>query len=298
MKTTLGQLTPVFVEKAIGNLVAPNAIEAHGGIDPDPKLQAYIAKVGGKVAAQSPRQKDIEYTFQPLASKDIVNAYALGNGNVFITRGLLNILDNEAQLSYILGHEIGHVAKRHIAKSLDVSLGGLAILAIGTALVKKAASLKGEEPAAAAQEETMDARQVALSLITNGFSRRHELEADDAGIKFSAASGYDPYAAVQTMAKLQKLEGEVAPLQVFFRSHPLASDRIDAMEDRIKSSFPTPGGDINEADYRENVFGSVDGGSPEYQKVGWLIPIISIAGILSAGYLLWDIMLPKRIPKS
>jgi len=302
MKTNLGQITPVFVEKAIGNLVAPNAIASHGGLDPDAKLQAYIAGVGAKLAAQSPRQGDIEYTFQALASDKIINAYALGNGNVFITRGLLNILDNEAQLAYILGHETGHVAKRHIAKQLDISLGGLAILAIGTSLVKRLQALKGDEPAPepAPAKETTDARQVALSLIVNGFSRRHELEADDAGIKYSAGSGYDPYAAVATMGKLKQLEGEVPPLQVFFRSHPLATDRIDALEERIKASFPTSGGNTNVADYRENVFGDTSGtdeGSPLYQKFGWLIPTFSLAGILGASYFLWDIMLPKRIPK-
>src|SRR4030095_8415264 len=103
---------------------ATQEIEANVGIAADPALNRYVQSVGKALAAHSPRQ-DVNYTFQ-IVEMDEPNAFALPGGHIFVSRGLLLLANTEAELAYVLGHEIGHVAARHAAK-LDAHVKTLGI---------------------------------------------------------------------------------------------------------------------------------------------------------------------------
>lgn len=154
------------------------------------KLQDYVQQVGERLAAVSHRSNLI-YRFTVLDSPE-VNAFALPGGYIYITRGLLAYLNNEAELAAVLGHEIGHVTARHgvrqhsaatatgilagvLASQTGVTGAGDLFNAIGTALVR-------------------------------GYGREHELESDRLGAEYLARSGYDPLAMLEVIRVLKNQE--------------------------------------------------------------------------------------------
>ncbi len=106
-----------------------------GGLDPDPKMQELVDRVGGQVVARSSaNDTPCRFEFHTLNDPETINAFALPGGQIFITEGLLRRLDTEGQLAGVLGHEVGHVVARHgaehIAKQqLTQGLTGAAVLA-------------------------------------------------------------------------------------------------------------------------------------------------------------------------
>src|SRR6201999_4083362 len=88
--------------------------EFGGAYSEKPNINAYVSEIGNKVA-QNAERKDVSYTFTVLNSEEI-NAFALPGGYVYVTRGLVSLANNEAELAGVLGHEIGHVNARHTAE--------------------------------------------------------------------------------------------------------------------------------------------------------------------------------------
>ena len=123
-----GLMTPAE-ETRVGRDQSPELIKAFGGVYNDPALAGYVNRVGQSLACVGER-RDLRFSFTVLDSP-IVNAMALPGGYVFITRGLLALVGNEAELAGVLGHEIGHITARHHARSqsLEILTGvGLTIL--------------------------------------------------------------------------------------------------------------------------------------------------------------------------
>jgi len=244
-------LTPVFMEKATGDQLAPQLEQQHGGVTQDAQLSGYVESVGRTLALRMSR-KDIPVGFRVLESRDIVNAFALGNGNVYITRGLLDLLDDEAELAEILGHELGHVDRRHIAASIDQALGTGLLLAAAEAvyLSRKGGTLTDR------QQELVDAASALVpQLILNGFSRSHEFEADATGLALMSGAGYDPSAAIRVFQRFQKLEGpKKEGIEIFFRSHPWAADRVAEIR-RLIEKKSLPSGRTERERYQEFVKG-------------------------------------------
>src|SRR5687768_1206955 len=123
-------------EQQIGQQADAEIVQEYGLYD-DPELQAYVTRVGQKVLAETElrepeaaaQYKNTQFTFRVLNSP-VVNAFAVPGGYVYVTRGLLTHLDNEAQLAVVLGHEIGHVAARHSARqAAKAQLGQLGLMA-------------------------------------------------------------------------------------------------------------------------------------------------------------------------
>jgi predicted Zn-dependent protease len=109
-------------EVALGLESAPQMAEEMGGLDPDESVQQLVQRVGQRVVQQSAaRGTPYQYRFHALADPQTVNAFALPGGPVFITRGLLSRLENEAQLAGVLSHEVGHVVGRHTAAQIAKS---------------------------------------------------------------------------------------------------------------------------------------------------------------------------------
>ena len=163
----------------------PQVLLQFGGAYDDPELQAYVTRTGRQLVAVSELPKE-EFTFTVLDS-DVINAFALPGGYVYITRGLLALADDEAELAGVMAHEIGHVTARHSAQRY--SRGALAQggVAIGTIL---AGVLGGGAAAQLAQQAGGAGAQAYLA----GYSRDQEFQADELGVRYLARGGYDPAA--------------------------------------------------------------------------------------------------------
>ena len=99
-------------ERRVGAEQHPQIIAEFGGEYGSPELRAYVTSIGNQLAARTEVAGQLNYTFTILNS-DVVNAFALPGGYVYITRGLMALADDEAQLAGVIGHEIGHVVARH-----------------------------------------------------------------------------------------------------------------------------------------------------------------------------------------
>ena len=296
---TLGQLTPVFLEKKTGDDLAPQVEKIHGGVSTDSSLNNYITTVGERLRQYSPRAK-YQHKFQVLNDAKVVNAFALGNGNVYVTQGLLNILDDEAELAAVMGHEIGHVSHRHIAQAIDTNIGTNLLVDLATDVFGGGNS-----------ERTEKLKEVGRGMVVSGFGRERELEADDVGLGYAVRAGYDPKGAIRFFSKLKLLEDKKAKgdgnqiipnLQQFLRSHPTADKRIGELEADIAVRYPNAPTFRNRDAYRKVVFGldpgdqgggltpavvrKKSGGS---NLLGLILPVGIVLGVVTfIGFILYD----------
>ncbi len=207
--------TPEEVE--IGRQVA-SEVESEEKILRNSTVQDYVNNVGQKIAGVCDRT-DVEYKFKVIDKEDI-NAFACPGGFIYVYTGLLETLDNEAQLAAILAHEISHVVARHSIKKLQ-NIYGYSILA-QIALGDKAEGATG------------DIVNVAAMLILQGYSRDNEFEADKYGILYARNAGYNPRGMIQVFEKFEKMEGNPPPAVLgLLSSHPPAGDRISKGESEI-----------------------------------------------------------------
>jgi predicted Zn-dependent protease len=221
-------------EIAIGRQqYAPSQQSQGGKYLIDRNLNAYVNRIGQSLAKFS-AQPDLPYEFVVLNS-DVPNAWALPGGKIAINRGLLVLLEDEAQLAAVLGHEVVHAAARHGAEQQATSMG-----------IQLAAVL------AASQTKNPYYRQAA-GLGAAGaqafYSRANELESDHYGINYMVAAGYEPYGAVelqQTFLRLSKQRGQASWLSTFFASHPPSQERVDKNRARAKT---LPSGKRNRQSY-------------------------------------------------
>jgi predicted Zn-dependent protease len=206
----------------------------------DGAVSGYVTRLGRRLAAQS-EQPDAPWTFTVLDSP-VVNAFAIPGGYVYVTRGLLALADDEAELAGVIGHEIGHVTADHSAeRRTQASAAQLGVLAA----VIGAAAL-GVEGAA------LDAIGQAGSALGQGavasYSRGQELEADRLGVRYLARAGYDPTAQadfLESLAAQSALQARIAgarydPNRVdFFATHPATASRVrEAAQAAIAEGAP------------------------------------------------------------
>lgn len=197
-------------EVEIGEQVAGD-VESKEGLLRNSTVQNYVNGVGQKIARVCDR-RDVEYEFKVI-DKDEINAFACPGGFIYVYTGLLDVLDNEAQLAGVLAHEISHVVARHSVKKLQ-NVYGYAILA-EIALGDKAEGAAG------------DVVNVAAMLILQGYSRDNEFEADRYGILYMKNAGYNPKGMIQVFEKFKKMEGGSYPAVLnLLSSHPPPVDRI------------------------------------------------------------------------
>lgn len=203
-------------EIAVGREVAGRTLGA-APLVADPELQAYVNQVGRWVAAQTERP-DLPWHFGVIASPAI-NAFAAPGGYVLVTRGLYEILDNEAQLAGVLGHEIGHIVRRHhitvMQQSAAVSAG--AKIAQGGDRSYLVNNLIG----------------TGAEVLARGLDKDAEFEADRVGVILAARAGYDPYALVDVLQKLAARGQDDQALVLLFKTHPAPGERLNHLGDAL-----------------------------------------------------------------
>jgi predicted Zn-dependent protease len=197
-------------ELAIGGEGYKAAV-AEYGVYADTALQNYVNAVGQRVAAAS-HLPGLAWHFTVL-DDPTVNAFAMPGGYIYITRGILAHLNSEAQLAGVLGHEIGHVTHRHTAEQMtQQQLYGLGF---GVAsIASKTVARYG------------DLAQQGLSLLFLKYSRDDETEADELGVSYAAAAGYDPREIPATYAMLKRVSDQAGQrLPGYLSTHPDPGNR-------------------------------------------------------------------------
>ncbi|HEX4953596.1 MAG TPA: M48 family metalloprotease [Thermoanaerobaculia bacterium] len=218
-------------EVALGLQSAPGMAQQFGGLDDDEPLQRAIHGLGTRLVQSSKAgQSPYEFRFYLLADTQTVNAFALPGGPIFITRALLDRLENEAQLAGVLGHEIGHVIGRHSAEQIAKSqLAQSLVTAVGVAATDE----QGRGGQGAAAIAGMVAQVVQMK-----YGREDELESDELGVEILVSAGYDPRALLRVMDILREASGGGGGQPEFMSTHPDPGNRQATIQAKIDEMFP------------------------------------------------------------
>jgi predicted Zn-dependent protease len=270
---------------------AKEALIDEHGLYQHPEIQAYVTEIGLKVAKLSHRP-ELPWSFTILDT-EISNAFALPGGMVFVTRGLLAYLQNEAELAAVLGHEIAHVTARHGAHRANeaafANVGVTAAISVGQFLERS--GLRG-----AAQRMKRLGLSLAAGMIAT-YNREQELEADRIGTEYLARSGYDAREIVSVLKVLQMVERfhadraredkREAPGSDWLSSHPGTDRRLREAERDTAMSSQTAGDGRQR--YLERMDGLVWGDSPEKGLVRERLFVHPRAGYAITAPAGWDI---------
>jgi beta-barrel assembly-enhancing protease len=174
-----------------------------------------------------------KYNFEIFAVKDsTINAFALPGGFIGFHTGLIVDAETDSEVASVMGHETGHVLQRHLARQMDQQTTNMMIALAGIALGALAMS---RNPQAAAG--LMQGGQAAAVNNQLSYSRSAESEADRVGFQILNASGYDVNGAPDFFQRLQKITGIMDKgVPTYVRTHPLTTDRIADMQDRVRST--------------------------------------------------------------
>jgi predicted Zn-dependent protease len=219
---TAGTLLPIDTEKEIeiGRGIAAT-VAGRYRVSTDEALTEYVNLVGLVVAAQAPRG-DIAYRFAVLESKD-VNAFAAPGGYIFITKGALELIENEAELAAVLAHELGHVNRRHVIEQ-----------------IRKTDVMREVREQSGIQGDKLDkVIGHGAGVLFTGLSRGDEAEADSLAVEYVAATGYDTRGLASFVKRLGERSSE-GRLGELLSTHPKPSDRLVAI-DRISARSGSSG---------------------------------------------------------
>jgi len=191
----------------------------------DEALAKYVQRVGGTVSAHAHRH--LAYEFHLIPNHNMINAFSLPGGPVYIGEGMLDQMETEDELAAILGHEVEHIDHYHCIErfQIEAKLKNLNLDIVGELL------------------------QIPLEFWQAGYHKDEEFEADREGVRLAVDSGYSPYGAVTLFTRIAKLcneyvihaqtpEQELSELAIqsltgYFRSHPLPSERLDRINSLI-----------------------------------------------------------------
>lgn len=231
--------------------VHPMIMQQFGGAYEDQQLQAYVDEVGQRTAKASHRP-ELEYHFMVLDSEDI-NAFTTGGGYVYITRGIMNYLNSEAELAAVLGHEVGHVTARHPVRQQSKStLSNIGAAAVG--LFTGSADLAG-------------LANYAGAALVSGYGRDQELEADRLGAEYLKNVGFAPTSMIdvvrllknQEMYEIARAREEKREPRVYhgvFATHPDNDQRLtEVVKAAEKLKGPTDNLDPGREKYLKHIEG-------------------------------------------
>jgi predicted Zn-dependent protease len=238
------------------------------GLYEDAEVQRYVETVGRRVLETSDLRgpetpelyQNTQFTFRVLDSP-VVNAFALPGGYVYVTRGLLTHLQNEAQLAVVLGHEIGHVAARHASQQARrAQLAQLGLVA-GAIVGQQVFGQQGGDVAS----NILNLGGQALQLLMFRYSREAERESDELGVRYAAQSGYAAAEGsdfFRSLTRLSEREGRALPS--WSATHPDPAERAERVRELSASWTPigATAQQVNEAEFLRRLEGMVLGENP------------------------------------
>jgi predicted Zn-dependent protease len=192
----------------------------------DPKINAYLTTLGTSLAKVAD-DRGLQWSFHLVDSKDI-NAFAIPGGFIYVNRGLVEHAENMSELAGVLGHEIGHVTRRHTVSQMKTRQGTSIAVAAGCVLTR------------ACNDQVGEVINVAGGMAFAKFSRNDESEADREGVKTVIRAGIDPNGIPEMFEILLKERKEQpSTVQTLFASHPLEEDRVAQSRELIKTYDPS-----------------------------------------------------------
>ena len=226
-------------------------VQSEMGVYDDDALQQYVQDIGLRLAAGSHRP-NLPWHFT-IVDVPVVNAFALPGGYIYITRGIMAYLGDEAALSGVLGHEIGHVTARHAAQAYTRATGAQFGLLLGSIF-------------APAARPFGDLAGTGLGLLFLRYGRDAELQADRLGAQYAGAAGWDPDGVADMLTTLSRLQGESdRGVPNWLATHPAAVDRVTRVQETIQQVRSTV--DVRFAtgrnEYLRHIQGMVVGDNPE-----------------------------------
>ena len=241
---------------------ADQQITAQYGLYDDARLASYVEELGQAVLETSaygdpstPAEvRNTPFYFRVLDSP-VVNAFALPGGYVYVTRGLLAHLDNEAQLAVVLGHEIGHVLARHASRrAASAQLGQFGLLG--------AAVLGGVVGGGDVAQGILEYGSTGVGLLFLKYSRNDEREADRAGVAYAEFAGYDAAEAARFFRSLQRIgeQAGASGIPNFLSTHPNPEEREQSIP-LLAAQYDT-GTAVNTAQFLAQLEGMVLGDDP------------------------------------
>ncbi|MHC4646709.1 MAG: M48 family metallopeptidase [Planctomycetota bacterium] len=227
----------------IGRQYAPEIEKQLDGRIDNNDLQDYLNNVGQRIARVCHRPY-LEYHFTAV-NHESLNALALPGGYIFITKGMLEKLQTEAQLAGILAHEISHVVARDSMNAMSNQIG------MNTLMV--AALMTAHNPPRGA----VAAASVTQQLLGLSYSREDERQADLGGLRYMVRARYNPYGIVETMEILEN-EQKVRVVE-FFSTHPSPYNRITYLARRIEADYSSLTGlEVARQNYQTSVLDQLD----------------------------------------
>lgn len=261
-----GRIIAALIVAAIGFMVYLSQVQEnpvtgekqHVSLSPDQEIRLGLQsapemsrQMGGEISTNDPHYVEVQkmgaflvdntiakkspwkFQFHVIADPKTINAFALPGGQIFITLGLLDKLQTEAQLAGVLSHEMGHVIERHSAEQMAKSqLGQSLIMAVGVGATDPdhPGYTRGATMIAALVNQMMQLR----------YSRKDESQADAWGLKLMVQAGYNPRAMIQVMEILKAAGDRGASIEMF-QTHPNPDIRIRDIEHYLQENPPKEG---------------------------------------------------------
>jgi predicted Zn-dependent protease len=222
-------------EWQLGNQMAAQVAQQVHFVN-DPVANNYVRAVGERIHAQTPLA-DRPFDFHIVDDPEI-NAFSIPGGHVYVNRGLIGAANKADELAAVLAHEESHIVARHVIKQAEQQQ---TIGAIGSILL-------GQNPGVL--------QQLVAQVLAGGamarFSRSDEKEADDLGLQYMRAAGYNPQGMVDMFVTLQAQDrSNPNAVSRFFLDHPLTQDRINDVQSRIGNMASSSGLITDEPEFHE-----------------------------------------------
>ncbi|QOI99776.1 MAG: M48 family metalloprotease [Phycisphaeraceae bacterium] len=233
-------------EIALGAQEGPRFAAEFGGAAPSPELQAYVARIGRAMAAKT----EGDYPTLPweftLLNSDVINAFALPGGKVYLSRGLAARMTNEAQLAAVIGHEIGHVTARHVSERMaDANMTSL--------IIGAGATVAGDGYG----QTVSEIGQQVGGVVLLKFGRDQESEADALGMRYMTRVDppYNPRGAYQVMEILAAASAGGRSPEIL-STHPYPETRMQRINEQLRGAYASmvsdPRFSLREAEFRRD----------------------------------------------
>lgn len=273
-------------ERQQGTAANADIVAEYGGAYPGRQAQ-YAERVGRRIAVQSGLASDPSAFDVTLLDSAVDNAFAIPGGYVYVTRNLLALMNDEAELAAVLGHEVGHVAARHSAKRQKTATRNSILGTLGQVLVKSVAGNSGIGDLLTRGIGT------GTQLATLGFSRAQETQADDLGVSYLARAGYDTVALSTMLEELaaqetltQQITGSARSLPAWASTHPDPASRVRRARQQAATAARNPG-ERGRAPFLAAIDGMLYGDDPDQGVISgrdFLYPKGRVAFSLPEGF--------------